>query len=84
LPERLFWIANATHTEKPYAEISASTGLLHRTKRVMVRAKHLKGLSYIFAAHLYCGTCMRGSRWASRVFGAVIYVKGRLISELVG
>jgi hypothetical protein len=30
---RLFWIADATYTEKPYAKQVASTGLFHRTKK---------------------------------------------------
>jgi hypothetical protein len=42
LPERMFWIADSTHTEKPHAEKIASLGLFHRTKRVVGRAKHLK------------------------------------------
>ncbi len=41
LLERMFWIADSTHTEKPYAEKIASLGLFHRTKRVVGRAKHL-------------------------------------------
>src|SRR5215510_16021312 len=43
LPERLFWIADGTHTEKPYAEKIASLGLFHRSKRIVGRARHLKG-----------------------------------------
>ena len=43
LPTRLFWIADATYAEKPYAKRTASLGLLHRTQRVVGRAKHLKG-----------------------------------------
>src|SRR5262249_33438272 len=53
LPERLFWIADSTHTEKPFAEKIASLGLFHRAKRVVGRAKHLKGHCYVCAAHLY-------------------------------
>lgn len=52
-PERMFWIADSAHTEKPYAEKIASLGLFHRTKRVVGRAKHLKGRCYVCAAHLY-------------------------------
>lgn len=84
LPQRLFWIADATHTEKPYAERVASTGLFHRTKRVMGRAKHLKGHCYVCAAHLYRSTSTRGQRWASVLVGALLYVKGRSVAELVG
>ncbi|MDT4956137.1 MAG: hypothetical protein QOJ02_4275 [Acidobacteriota bacterium] len=84
LPERLFWVADATHTEKPFAERIASTGLFHRTKRVMGRAKHLKGHCYVYAAHLYRYSTERGSRWASVLCGALLYVKGRSIPELVG
>jgi hypothetical protein len=84
LPRRLFWIADATHTEKPYAERVASTGLFHRTKRVMGRAKHLKGHCYVCAAHLYRYTCTRDQQWASVLCGALLYVKGRSIPELVG
>lgn len=84
LPQRLFWIADATHTEKPYAQRIASTGLFHRTKRVMGRAKHLKGHCYVCAAHLYHYTSTRGGRWASVLCGALLYVKGRSIPELVG
>ena len=84
LPQRLFWIADATHTEKPYAERIASTGLFHRTKRVMGRAKHLKGHCYVCAAHLYRCSTERGARWASVLCGSLLYVKGGSIPELVG
>ena len=53
LPQRLFWIADATHTEKPFAERIASLGWFHRTKRVAGRMNKLKGHCYLFAAHLY-------------------------------
>jgi hypothetical protein len=53
LPRRLFWIADSTQTEKPYAEHIASVGLFHRSKRVVGRAKHLQGQCYLCAAHLY-------------------------------
>jgi hypothetical protein len=46
LPARLFWIADSTTTEKPYAEQIASVGLFHRTKRIAGRAKYLKGHCY--------------------------------------
>jgi hypothetical protein len=52
LPERLFWIADATYTEKPYAQHIASGDWFHRLKRVAGRAKNLKGHCYVFAAHL--------------------------------
>lgn len=84
LPRRLFWIADATHTEKPFAQRIASTGLFHRTKRVIGRAQHLKGHCYVFAAHLYRCSTQRTERWASVLCGALLYVKGRSIPELVG
>src|SRR5712691_8573162 len=34
LPERLFWIADATYTEKPYAQHIASVDWFHRLKHV--------------------------------------------------
>jgi hypothetical protein len=85
LPERMFWIADSTHTEKPYAEKVASLGLFHRTKRVVGRAKHLKGHCYVCAAHLYQHLDARGRmRWSSALCGALLYVKGRSIPALVG
>lgn len=84
LPQRLFWIADATHTEKPYAKRIASTGLFHRTKCVMGRARHLKGHCYVCAAHLYRHASKRTEQWASVLCGALLYVKGRSIPELVG
>jgi DDE superfamily endonuclease len=85
LPERMFWIADSTHTEKPYAEKIASLGLFHRTKRVVGRAKHLKGHCYVCAAHLYQHLDARGQmRWSSVLCGALLYVKGRSIPALVG
>lgn len=85
LPERMFWIADSTHTEKPYAEKIASLGLFHRTKRVVGRARHLKGHCYVCAAHLYQHLDARGQmRWASALCGALLYVKGRSIPALVG
>jgi hypothetical protein len=53
LPKPLFWIADSTHTEKPYGKRIASVGLSHRTQRVAGRAKHLVGQCYVFAASLY-------------------------------
>jgi len=83
LPERLFWIADSTHTEKPYAEQVSSLGWFHRTKRVAGRGKKLKGHCYVFAAHLYQHTCGKLTRWASVLVGALLYVKGRTIPALV-
>ncbi|MGH9943453.1 MAG: transposase [Pyrinomonadaceae bacterium] len=85
LPGRMFWIADSTHTEKPYAEKISSLGLFHRTKRVVGRARHLKGHCYVCAAHLYPHLDARGQvRWASVLGGALLYVKGRSIPTLVG
>lgn len=85
LPERLFWIADSTHTEKPFAEKIASLGLFHRSKRVVGRAKHLKGHCYVCASHLYQHLDDRGQmRWASMLCGVLLYVKGRSIPALVG
>ncbi len=41
LPARLFWIADSTHAEKPYAERVSSVHWFHRTKRVAGRAQKL-------------------------------------------
>jgi hypothetical protein len=84
LPERLFWIADATYTEKPYAQHIASVDWFHRLKHVAGRAHHLKGHCYVFAAHLYRVGEERGQRWASILVGALLYVKGRSIPTLVG
>lgn len=85
LPERLFWIADSTQTEKPYAEKIASLGLFHRTKRVIGRAKHLQGHCYVCAAHLYQHLDAQGRlRWASVLCGALLYVKGRSMPALAG
>jgi hypothetical protein len=84
LPGRLFWIADSTHAEKPYAQRIASVGLFHRTKRVAGRAKHLKGHCYVFAAHLYKHAGDKRAKWASVLVGALVYVKGRSIPVLVG
>jgi hypothetical protein len=53
VPARLFWLADSTQTEKPYAKRIASVEWFHRTKRVAGRAQKLKGHCYVFAAHLY-------------------------------
>ena len=83
LPERLFWIADSTHTEKPYAEAVASTGWFHRSKRIAGRGKNLTGHCYVFAAHLYQHTAGQITKWASVLLGALLYVKGRSIPLLV-
>jgi hypothetical protein len=82
LPDRLFWLADATHAEKPYARRIASVHWFHRTKQIAGRAKQLKGHCYLFAAHLY----RHGQQqlWASVLVGALLYVKGRSPSELIG
>lgn len=84
-PGRMFWIADSTHTEKPFAEKIASLGLFHRSKRVVGRAKHLKGHCYVCAAHLYQYLDGQGQLcWASALCGALLYVKGQSIPVLVG
>src|SRR5438309_3132150 len=84
LPKRLFWIADSTQTEKPYAERVASLGWFHRTKRVAGRSKKLKGHCYVYAAHLYQHTTGKLWRWVSLLVGALLYVKGQSIPQLVG
>ena len=83
LPERLFWIADSTHTEKPHSEKVASLGWFHRTKKVAGRAKNLKGHCYVFAAHLYQQTTGKVTSWTSVLVGALLYVKGRTIPQSV-
>jgi hypothetical protein len=82
LPARLFWLADATQTEKPYSQRVASIHWFHRTKQIAGRAKQLKGHCYLFAAHLY----RHGQQqvWASVLVGALLYVKGRSPSLLTG
>lgn len=82
LPARLFWIADSTHTEKPFAERVSGLHWFHRTKRVAGRTKKLKGHCYLFAAHLY--RYGKEQLWASVLCGALLYVKGRTLPELVG
>lgn len=82
LPARLFWVADSTHTEKPYAEQVASLHWFHRTKRVAGRTKKLKGHCYLFVAHLY--RYGKEQLWASVLVGALLYVKGRSLPELTG
>jgi hypothetical protein len=81
LPERLFWLADSTLTEKPFVRRVASVDLFHRAKRVIGRAQHLQGQCYVFAAHLYQTA---RTHWASVLIGALLYVKGRSIPQLVG
>ena len=84
LPNRLFWIADSTTTDKPFAERVASIGLFHRSKQVVGRAKHLKGHCFVFAAHLYRQTKAESQRWTSLLVGSLLYVKGKTIPSLVG
>jgi hypothetical protein len=81
-PARLFWLADSTQTEKPYAKRIASVEWFHRTKRVAGRAQKLKGHCYVFAAHLY--RYGQEQVWASVLVGALLYVKGRSLSHLTG
>jgi hypothetical protein len=81
-PARLFWIADSTTTEKPYAERISGVHWFHRTKRVAGRTKKLKGHCYLFAAHLY--RWGQEQAWASVLCGALLYVKGRTLPELTG
>jgi len=76
LPERLFWIADATYTEKPYAQYIASVDWFHRLKYVAGRAKNLKGHCYVFAAHLYTVGEAQGRQWASVLVGPCSMSKG--------
>ena len=82
LPQRLFWIADATNTEKPYAERVSGVHWFHRTKRVAGRTGKLKGHCYLFAAHLY--RYGKEQLWASVLCGALLYVKGCTLPELTG
>jgi hypothetical protein len=81
VPERLFWLADSTLTEKPFVRHVASVELFHRAKHLVGRAKHLQGQCYVFAAHLYQPA---HKHWASVLVGALLYVKGRSIPQLVG
>jgi DDE superfamily endonuclease len=81
VPERLFWLADSTLTEKPFVRRVASVELFHRAKHLVGRAKHLQGQCYVFAAHLYQTA---HKHWASVRVGALLYVKGRSIPQLVG
>lgn len=82
LPARLFWLADSTHAEKPFAQRVPSLGWFHRTKRVAGRANKLKGHCYLFAAHLYRHG--REQLCVSVLVGALLYVKGRTLPELTG
>lgn len=82
LPARLFWIADATTTEKPYAERISSVHWFHRTKRIAGRTRKLKGHCYLFAAHLYRYGQEQLS--ASVLCGALLYVKGHSLPGLTG
>jgi hypothetical protein len=84
LPARLFWIADAPYTEKPYAKRMGSLGLLHHTKRVAGQAKHLQGHCDVFAAHLYQPSLAKTAKWARVLVGAVLYGEGRSMPALVG
>jgi hypothetical protein len=84
LPARLFWIADSTSTETPYAKRMASVGLLHRTQRVAGQAKHLQGHCEVFAAHLYKQAAAKRPGWARVLVGALMDVQGRAIPPLVG
>jgi hypothetical protein len=84
LPERLFWVADSTVAEKPYAKRIASVGIFHRTKLVTGRNRNLKGHCYVFAGHLFRQTQEEVERWACLLCGALLYVKGQSIPELVG
>jgi hypothetical protein len=84
LPTRLFWIADSTTTDKPFADRVASIGLFHRSKQIIGRARHLKGHCFVFAAHLYQQGTTETRRWASLLVGALVYVKGKTIPALVG
>ncbi|HXG68808.1 MAG TPA: transposase [Blastocatellia bacterium] len=81
LPARWFWLADATHTEKPYAKRVASVGWFQRTKQIAGRAKKLKGHCYLFAAPLY--QWGKQQAWASVMVGALLDVKGRSLPLLV-
>ncbi len=82
LPHRLFWIADATTTEKPYAQRISGVHWFHRTKRIAGRTTKLKGHCYLFAAHLYRNG--QEQVWASVLCGALLYVKGRSLPLLTG
>lgn len=82
LPQRLFWIADSTQAEKPYAKRISSVHWFHRTKQLAGRTRKLKGHCYLFAAHLYAYG--QQQLWASVLCGALLYVKGRSLPALSG
>jgi len=84
LPQRLFWIADSTTTDKPFADRVAAIGLFHRSKQIIGRAKHVQGHCFVFAAHLYRHGTQASQRWSSLLVGALLYVKGKTIPALVG
>jgi Transposase DDE domain len=84
LPERLFWVADSTMTEKPYAKKIASVGIFHRTKLVTGRNRNLKGHCCVFAALLFRQRQENVASWVCFLCGALLYVKGQSIPELVG
>jgi Transposase DDE domain len=84
LPERLFWVADSTMTEKPYAKKVASVGIFRRTKLLTGRNRNLKGHCCVFAALLFRQRQEDVECWACFLCGALLYVKGQSIAELVG
>ena len=85
LPTRLFWIADSTTTEKPYAEQVTGVHWFHRTKRIAGGAQNLQGQCFACAALLFDYTDAHGQvHWASALVGALLYVKGRSLPRLVG
>ena len=85
LPLHLFWIGDATLTEKPYAKQLSGVRWFHRSKRVAGRGKNLQGHCFACAALLYEHTDDYGRvQWASVLVGALLYVKGRSLPQLLG
>jgi hypothetical protein len=83
-PQRLFWIADPTTMDKPFARKVAAVGLFHRSKQVTGRATHLKRQCLVFTAHLYRPGAQESWPWSSLLVGALLYVKGKTIPALVG
>lgn len=85
LPRHLFWLGDSTLTEKPYAAQISGVRWFHRAKRVAGRGKNLKGHCFACAALLYEYTDDQGRvQWASALVGALLYVKGRSLPQLIG
>ena len=85
LPLQLFWIGDSTLTEKPYADQISGVRWFHRSKRVAGRGKNLKGHCFACAALLYESTDGHGRvQWSSVLVGALLYVKGRSLPQLLG